>query len=168
MIAAGDAGLRRLLGVAALEAGHEVSVAREGDGALDLLLGEPPDLVVVELALPGLGGFGLLQELRNCGVDRRTRVLVVGSTGTESERERCLELGAAEYLAPVEEDDLTAAMTDLLALSTEELWARRERERDRAHLLSQLESVFGEAQAGGHSQLGRWPRSSAHDPLTMD
>jgi len=147
MIAAGDAGLRRLLGVAALEGGHAVCVAREGDTALDLLLGEPPDLVVVELALPGLGGFGLLQEMRNCGVDRRTRALVVGSTGTESERERCLELGADEYLAsPVEEDDVTTAMADLLALSKEELRVRGERERDRAHLLSQLESVFEEPQ----------------------
>ncbi|MGH2730918.1 MAG: response regulator [Actinomycetota bacterium] len=149
MIAAGDAGLRRRLGVAALEAGHEVCVAREGDGALDGLLGEPPDLVVVELGLPGLGGFGLLQEMRNCGLDRKTRALVVGSTGTESEREKCLALGADEYLAsPVDEDDLTAAMTDLLALSKDELRARGERERDRAHLLSQLESAFEEPQAG--------------------
>jgi DNA-binding response OmpR family regulator len=149
VIAAGEPGLRRVLGLAALERGHEVSVAHDGDSALDLLLGEPPDLLVMELAVPGLDGSELLQEIRNCGIDGKTRILVIGTSGTERERERCFELGADEYLArPLREDEILGAMVELLAHSKEALRARREQERDQAHLLSQLESVFEQPRAG--------------------
>lgn len=149
VIAAGEPRLRRMLGVAALEEGHEVSSAANGEAALDLLLGEPPDLLVMELSVPALDGWELLQEIRNCGIDGSTRTLVIGTSGTERERERCFELGADEYLArPVKEEEVLGAIAELLAHSKDALRARREAERDQAHLLSQLESIFDDPRAG--------------------
>lgn len=81
----------------ALEAeGHTVLTAHDGTTALRLSSDHDPDLVVLDLLMPGLSGLGVLAAL--LAERPRTRVLVLSAVGDVDMRVRCLELGAADYL----------------------------------------------------------------------
>ena len=58
---------RLVVGKALLDAGHEVAYAAEGEAALALMRKRPFDLVVTDLAMPGLNGLRLIREIREFG-----------------------------------------------------------------------------------------------------
>jgi DNA-binding response OmpR family regulator len=81
----------------ALEAeGHTVLTAHDGATALTLSSEHDPDLVILDLLMPGLSGLGVLAAL--LAERPGTRVLVLSAVGDVQMRVRCLELGAADYL----------------------------------------------------------------------
>ena len=81
----------------ALEAeGHTVLTAHDGATALTLSSEHDPDLIILDLLMPGLSGLGVLAALLTERPD--TRVLVLSAVGDVQMRVRCLELGAADYL----------------------------------------------------------------------
>jgi two-component system alkaline phosphatase synthesis response regulator PhoP len=76
--------------------GHEPQVVHDGKAALELARRAPPDLIVLDLMLPGLDGLRLLSELRRD--DPATPVLIVTAKETEGDKVRGLRLGADDYL----------------------------------------------------------------------
>ncbi len=76
--------------------GHEVTVATDGRDGLERALEQPPDLIVLDLMLPGLDGFRVLRELRKR--DAATPVLVLTARGEEADKVRGLRLGADDYV----------------------------------------------------------------------
>ena len=76
--------------------GYEVLAAPDGDTGLRLGLTEDPDLVVLDLMLPGLDGFAVLERLRKDGVE--TPILVLTARGLEEDKVRGLDLGADDYV----------------------------------------------------------------------
>jgi DNA-binding response OmpR family regulator len=82
---------------AALEAeDHEVQVARTGPDGLRLALEWQPDLILLDLMLPGMSGFELCKRLR----DQRVKcpVIILTSRAEENDRVFGLELGADDYV----------------------------------------------------------------------
>ncbi|HXY75651.1 MAG TPA: response regulator transcription factor [Steroidobacteraceae bacterium] len=77
--------------------GYEVSSARDGEEAHRWLRGAPCDLIVLDVMLPGLDGFGLCQMLRSEG--NNTPVLFLTARGDPADRVRGLEAGGDDYLA---------------------------------------------------------------------
>jgi two-component system alkaline phosphatase synthesis response regulator PhoP len=76
--------------------GHEVDVAPDGKAGLESALRRPPDLVVLDLMLPGLDGFRVLKALRE---DRLAMpVLILTARGEEADKVRGLKLGADDYV----------------------------------------------------------------------
>jgi PAS domain S-box-containing protein len=87
--------------------GHEVRVAPDGSGALAAAQAEPPEMVVLDLGLPGMDGFEVARRLR--GQPGSDDVLLVALTGwaQEEDRRRCHEAGFDGHLPkPVEWDAL--------------------------------------------------------------
>jgi DNA-binding response OmpR family regulator len=81
----------------ALEAdGHTVLTAYDGATALTLSGEHDPDLVILDLLMPGLSGLGVLAAL--LAEQPGMRVLVLSAVGDVPMRVRCLELGATDYL----------------------------------------------------------------------
>lgn len=78
-----------------VEAGHTVDVAHRGDDGLYLAMVEQYDLIVLDVMLPGLDGFGVLDGLR-----RKTQVPVLMLTARDrvADRVRGLQGGADDYL----------------------------------------------------------------------
>jgi DNA-binding response OmpR family regulator len=145
-IADDDQDIGHVLTHALSQAGHEVAVADDGASALEAILEDPPDLVILDLMMPGLDGFAVLQALRGAGVGEGTRVMILSARSSEHVREQGYEAGADMYLAkPFDPDELIQNVAELLSATSLELAARRQLERDRAHLLSQLEDVFGDS-----------------------
>jgi DNA-binding response OmpR family regulator len=91
-----DEGIRGAVADALRSEGYEVLTAADGTRGLALGLAEDPDLVLLDLMLPGLDGFEVLRRLRADHV--QTPVLVVTARGLEEDRVRGLDLGADDYL----------------------------------------------------------------------
>ena len=76
--------------------GYEVSIATNGIDGLERARTIAPDLVILDLMLPGMNGFSVLQRLRDAG--HGTPVLVMTARGTEDEKLRGFGLGADDYV----------------------------------------------------------------------
>ena len=144
-IADDDADIRNLLTFTLLEEGHEVLAAKDGQMAVEAIVKDPPDLLVLDMMMPKLDGLGVLRALEASGVRDTTKVLVLTAKTSESDRLEGFDRGADLYLTkPFDPDELAESVRSLLGSTHEELRARREAERDKASLLAQLDAVFDE------------------------
>lgn len=75
---------------------HQVTVARDGERALQLALAEKPDLIVLDLMLPKLDGVSVLSAIRG----QRLAMPIIAMTGLDDDesREQTLLMGANEYI----------------------------------------------------------------------
>ena len=78
--------------------GYEVAIARDGEEALARRRRTPPDLVVLDLMLPGIDGYEVCRRLRESPATASTRIVVVTARGREAERVRGLDEGADVYV----------------------------------------------------------------------
>lgn len=90
-----DAGLRELLGEYLNGRGYRVEFFERGDGAADEVRQLRPDLVVLDIMLPGQDGLAALREIR---ADGDTPVIMLTARGDDADRIVGLELGADDYL----------------------------------------------------------------------
>lgn len=77
--------------------GFEVSTAKAGREVLMAVDRETPDLVLLDLRMPGLDGFSVLRELR-LRPESAPPVIVLSAKGMEEDRQAALSAGAREYL----------------------------------------------------------------------
>lgn len=95
--------------------GYDVDIARDGEAALALAARLPPDLVVLDLMLPGIDGYEVCRRLRESPATAATKVLVVTARAREAERVRGLAEGADAYITkPFSTRDLIAEVAGLL------------------------------------------------------
>ena len=80
------------------KAGHRVSTAANGPDALRAAREERPDLVILDVMLPGTSGYDVLAELRRRDETREVGVILLTARREEPDRIRGLELGADDYL----------------------------------------------------------------------
>lgn len=78
--------------------GYRISTAAAGQDALDIARRERPSLVVLDLMLPGMSGFDVLEQLRTDDSTRDVAVLMLTARREEPDRIRGLSLGADDYL----------------------------------------------------------------------
>ncbi len=79
--------------------GYRVSTASTGAEALQAARDERPALVVLDLMLPGMSGFEVLEQLRATDQTREVAVMMLTARREEADRIRGLSLGADDYLA---------------------------------------------------------------------
>jgi putative two-component system response regulator len=97
--------------------GHQVSVCHSGTDALAKITARPPDLVLLDLGLPGLGGLEVCRRLKADPVTRLIPVLVLTGEDPSSGRVGAWDAGADEYLTkPVRAADVAARARSLLRL----------------------------------------------------
>jgi DNA-binding response OmpR family regulator len=77
--------------------GYEVSVAGDGTSGLALARSTMPDLIILDLMLPGMDGYRVLRTLRDDGID--TPVLILSARGEETDKVLGFHLGADDYVA---------------------------------------------------------------------
>jgi DNA-binding response OmpR family regulator len=97
--------------------GYEVAIAATGTAGLADAKTYQPDLIVLDLMLPSMNGYGVLQRLRDEG--RETPVLIMTARGTEEEKLRGFDLGADDYIVkPCGLREFLARVKALLKRST--------------------------------------------------
>src|SRR5690242_11903280 len=93
--------------------GYKVSVALDGVTGLRMARDAPPDLVILDLMLPGLDGLEVLRRLR--AADETLPILVLTARGTVSDRVAGLDSGADDYMVkPFSIDELLARVRTLM------------------------------------------------------
>ncbi|MDY6832151.1 MAG: response regulator transcription factor [Thermodesulfobacteriota bacterium] len=78
--------------------GYQVACAASGEKALELVLSGRPDLVVLDLMLPGIDGLEVARAIRNDDRIQGTPILMLSAKGEESDIITGLELGADDYI----------------------------------------------------------------------
>ncbi len=97
--------------------GYLIREAADGNAAWQAILDRRPDLVVLDLSLPGIAGLDLLRRLRESG-DTTPVVVLSGRTG-EGDRIMALDLGADDYLIkPFSPGELAARVRSVLRRTT--------------------------------------------------
>jgi DNA-binding response OmpR family regulator len=91
-----DVRLARQIASALTEAGHDPIIVHDGEHALDKTMETAFDLIVLDIILPGMDGFGVLRHLRSQHI--ASRVLMLTARGEVKDRVTGLELGADDYL----------------------------------------------------------------------
>jgi DNA-binding response OmpR family regulator len=143
LIAEDNAEIRALVSSILVEEGHKVGVAQNGQQALDMMLDDAPDVLVLDIMMPQMDGYSVLKELKSSGIKEQMKILILTAKTSESDWVRGYKLGADSYLTkPFDTDELINAIEDLLSSTKEQLRVRREAELDKAQLLSRLESIF--------------------------
>jgi two-component system KDP operon response regulator KdpE len=90
-----DPSIRQILSQELRAAGYGVVTARDGADALDKWRESPPDVILTDLAMPRLDGFGLITAVRR---DAKTPIVVLSVRGGESDKVHALDLGADDYV----------------------------------------------------------------------
>ncbi|ANG64317.1 two-component system response regulator [Marinobacterium aestuarii] len=80
------------------QAGFEVITANDGETALLRVAEQRPDLILLDISLPGLSGFEVLEQLRAQPEHARLPIIMLTAHGREVEREKGLALGADDYI----------------------------------------------------------------------
>ena len=79
-------------------AGYDVRVARTGEDGVTLAVKEPPDLVLMDLQLPGIDGMEALRQLRESPRTANIPVVAVTAQAMKQDRERALDAGFDGYV----------------------------------------------------------------------
>lgn len=97
--------------------GYHVSAAANGESALEQIRLKPPDLVILDLMLPGIDGLEICRRLR--GADEQLVILMLTARDAVADRVAGLEIGADDYLVkPFATEELLARIKALLRRSS--------------------------------------------------
>ena len=80
------------------QAGFRVRTVADGEAALAAIAQEPPDLVLLDVMIPGRDGYAVCQAIRSNPAWRDVRIIMLTAKGGEIQREKGLSLGADEYV----------------------------------------------------------------------
>ena len=108
-----DESLRDTIGVLLEQEGFRAVLVGDGRSGLEHALTIKPDLLLVDLRLPGLNGMEVCKQLRAAGLD--TPIIVLSAVGDEIDKVLLLELGADDYIVkPFGTRELTARIRAVL------------------------------------------------------
>ncbi len=89
--------------------------ACDGEAALDMATREQPDLIVMDMQLPGMSGLEVTKQLRQMPVFRKTPIIALTAYAMRGDRERFLEAGCDAYLSkPISTRELPGIIDQML------------------------------------------------------
>ncbi len=93
-----DPVVRSMLSRSLEQGGHAVTTVKDGHEALDLVRAEPFDVILLDVLMPGLDGYEVLDQLKKDPKLRHIPVVMVTALDDVESAVRCIELGADDYL----------------------------------------------------------------------
>jgi CheY-like chemotaxis protein len=106
----------RVLRVSLAKEGWSIESAHNGHEALLAIAANPPDVMITDIQMPGMGGEELCRQLRSTPPARPFPILVMTSMTARDQRSWAQELGSIEFLEkPVSPRRVAAILTQLLA-----------------------------------------------------
>ena len=95
--------------------GHRVSIARDGDAALEAIRRERPDLVLLDVMMPGKSGFEVCQAVRADEALAAVKILMLSAKGRDTDLAKGSALGADAYMTkPFSTRELAGKVRELL------------------------------------------------------
>ncbi len=107
--------IQRLISVCLRPAGFDVDTRADGPSGLQAALTDPPDLLILDVGLPRMDGWQVLERIRSDPATASLRVLVLTAHAQEETRQRADQGGADAFITkPFRPDDLRRVATQLL------------------------------------------------------
>jgi two-component system, NtrC family, nitrogen regulation response regulator NtrX len=136
-------------------AGHEATVCDNANRAMELLRGEPFDLVFSDVVMPGKTGIDLLEEMKKSGI--KTPIIMISGQANIEMAVRATKLGALDFLEkPLSTDKLLLAIENALRLSRLEAENQELRHRVGKHELvgsgPAMKKLLAEIERVAHSE----------------
>jgi DNA-binding response OmpR family regulator len=142
LIAEADGKTRRLIGATLADLGHDLAEATTARAAIEAVREQRPDLIVLDVATPGMGGWDFVRELRRVG-GPAARILMLTARSSESDFVHGWRLGVDEFMTkPFDPEELAIAVNETLMMTPEQIREKRRRELEKAQLLSRIEAAF--------------------------
>jgi DNA-binding response OmpR family regulator len=95
--------------------GYHVITASDGEEGVRLAVKEKPDLILLDIIMPGLDGFEVCRRLRSDPATKDTPIIATTAAGTDNLEHRCLSAGADDCIRkPYESADLVSKIKALL------------------------------------------------------
>jgi two-component system cell cycle response regulator DivK len=107
-----DSELNSDLLVQIFEDGYEIALASNGETAIELAATERPDLILMDVGLPGLSGLDAVRAIRATGAS--TPIIAVSASVMPGDRERAIEAGCDEFVAKPIDDSALVEIADRL------------------------------------------------------
>ena len=105
--------IREMAGAILRHLGHEVQVAANGADGLALVLRETPDVVLVDIGMPGMDGYQVARKVRSSLPDGAPRLVAMTGFGQAQDRERAFEAGFHAHLVkPTTQERLLRVLSD--------------------------------------------------------
>jgi DNA-binding response OmpR family regulator len=98
LIVEDDKFLRELISQKITKEGHEAVVAVDGEEGVKKAKEETPDIVLLDLILPGIDGFEVLAKIKEDPLTNAIPVIILSNLGQKEDMEKGMKLGAAGYL----------------------------------------------------------------------
>ncbi len=93
-----DKFLRELIGQKLLKEGYDIIEAVDGEKGIKSVKDEKPDLVLLDLILPGMDGFEVLIKIKEDSEIAQIPVIILSNLGQKDDIEKGLKMGAVDYL----------------------------------------------------------------------
>ncbi len=93
-----DKFLRELIAQKIMKEGYDVIEAVDGEKGAESIKKEKPDLVLLDLILPGVDGFEVLAKMKSDPATNQIPVIILSNLGQKDDIEKGLEMGANDYL----------------------------------------------------------------------
>ncbi|MCA9979838.1 MAG: response regulator [Anaerolineales bacterium] len=144
-----DEQLLRMVGLMLERGGHTPTLISNPIQGLESIKADPPDLVILDVMMPGMSGHDVCRQLRIHESTETLPVLILTARAQETDRETALESGADEYLSkPVTSQELLRNVNDLLNRPP-----RHQAPINRPTLSPMLIAVFGLSGGVGRTTL---------------
>jgi CheY-like chemotaxis protein len=98
LIVEDDAFLQSLLSQKLLSKGYVLLTSREGIKAIEMAKAEQPDIILLDILLPGMNGFDVLEELKADEATKDIKVFMLSNLGQQTDIDKALKLGAEQFL----------------------------------------------------------------------
>ncbi|MFN8528943.1 MAG: response regulator [Anaerolineae bacterium] len=117
-----EIGALTLIGIMLERGGFNVLKARDADSALNVLDEYTPDLIILDVMMPGMDGIQLCSVIRQRDTLRKTPILILSARGDAESIIRGIEAGANDYLPkPILHHDLVSKVRSMLGQNPSEV-----------------------------------------------
>lgn len=137
---------QKMIGRALSDDNFEVNYANDGEQGLEQAINEPPDIILLDVEMPGMNGYEVCGKLHDIETTKDIPVVFLSSHSTLRERMQGYEVGADDYLVkPFEKEDLVAKLKILARYQEEQKLLRDQFEQAQktAHIAMTGSSELG-------------------------
>ena len=112
-----DSNLREIYAASIQAEGYDIVTASDGEQALAVAIRERPDLVVLDVMMPKISGFDVLDILRATPETKHAKIIMMTALSQQTDRERGVSLGADRYLikSQITLEDLISNIKELVS-----------------------------------------------------
>ncbi|MCB2225468.1 MAG: two-component system response regulator [Desulfarculaceae bacterium] len=157
---------RELLEDLLIPLGYEVASAPDGESALKMAQADPPDLVLLDVMMPGLDGFEVARRLRQDQANEGVPIVMVTALRAVEDRVKALEAGANEFLSkPVDKIELKATVASQMKVKAyHDFMAnyQAELEKEVARRTEQLSQAMGRLKQASLDTIMRLARAAEY------